>query len=67
MIKPLQSLILSNLAIKMDSEYTVEDLEFLCKELVGRFPATADVLVQKLSAYIQDRDQQTVERWESMQ
>lgn len=65
-MKPMARLLLSNMAQKLDSEFTSQDLDFFCEELVGRFPATADLLVAKLQFMIQDRDEKTVNRLEEI-
>lgn len=63
-MKPIQQLILKSLAAKFAEEFTKEDLEFFTAELVGRFPLVADDLVSILQAFIQDRDEGIVGRYE---
>lgn len=63
-MKPLQQLILRNLAVKFGEEFTNEDIKFFCTELVGRFPLVAEDMEASLSAFIQDRDEYTINQFE---
>lgn len=63
-MKPLQMMMLKNLAWKFGEEMTAEEIKYFCTELVGRFPLVAEDMEAVLSAFIQDRDEHTINQLE---